>query len=57
MKNIEYGKQLEKIFEKEVSDYLDEIALSDFRNFKLHALAEKIKSQTCNRPKLKMLYY
>ena len=57
MKNIEYGKQLEKIFEKEVSDYLDDIALSDFRNFKLHALAEKIKSQTCSRPKLKMLYY
>ena len=57
MKSIENGKQLEKNFEKDVSNYLDDIALSDFRNFKLHALAEKIKSQTCHRPKLKMLYY
>ena len=52
-----YGKQIENIFDKDTLPYLDDIALSDYHNFKLQKLAEKIKSQTIYRPKPKMIYY
>ena len=51
-------KNAKEIFpEKDMNEYLEELILGDFQNFKLFALAEKIKSQSCHRPKPKMLYY
>ena len=48
---------MKKLPDDDIKVYLEEIALSEFRNFKLQILAEKIKLQKCRPTKFKMLYY
>ena len=55
MKN-DFIKKINSETSEENNLLFDEIASSDFRNFRLAVLVEKIKSQGY-RPKPKMLYY
>ena len=57
MKKSKYEKRIEDMLDKGLESSFKEAELAEFHNFKLFALAEKIKSQTSYRPKPKMLYY